>query len=279
MTVKIVTDSVSDIPPHIAEELGITVVPLHVRFGTEVYLDGIDLTADEFFERIQHSEALPVSSVPSPGAFAEVYDKLAEETNEILVLSLTSKLSGTHDVAIQSIGLMKKDCRVEVIDTKSAAMALGLLVITAARLAQTGANFDEVKDDVYRNIPRVEMRATFDTLEYLKRGGRIGKAQSLLGSILKINPIIGLQDGEVVPISRERSRVKALESLFNFASSYSKIEEIAVEYATAVDEAEILIERLGSIFPGERIFRSKATPVIGTHTGPGLLVLSVLGDK
>jgi DegV family protein with EDD domain len=279
MTVKIVTDSVSDIPPHIVEELGITVVPLHVRFGTEVYLDGIDLTADEFFERITHSEALPVSSVPSPGAFAEVYDKLAEETKEILVLSLTSKLSGTYDVAVQSVGLMKKQCRVEVIDTKSAAMALGLLVITAARLAQTGAGFNEVRDDVYRNIPRVEMRATFDTLEYLKRGGRIGKAQSLLGSILKINPIIGLQDGEVVPISRERSRVKALESLFNYASSYSKIEEIAVEYATAVDEAEILIERLGSIFPRERIFRSKATPVIGTHTGPGLLVLSVLGDK
>jgi DegV family protein with EDD domain len=180
---------------------------------------------------------------------------------------------------VQSVGLMKKQCRVEVIDTKSAAMALGLLVITAARLAQTGAGFNEVRDDVYRNIPRVEMRATFDTLEYLKRGGRIGKAQSLLGSILKINPIIGLQDGEVVPISRERSRVKALESLFNYASSYSKIEEIAVEYATAVDEAEILIERLGSIFPRERIFRSKATPVIGTHTGPGLLVLSVLGDK
>lgn len=279
MTVKIVTDSVSDIQPHIAEELGITIVPLHVRFGTEVYLDGIDLTADEFFERITTSKALPVSSVPSPGAFAEVYDKLAEETDEILVLSLTSKLSGTHDLAVQSIGLMKKECRVEVIDTKSAAMALGLLAITAARLAQTGASFDEVKDDVYRNIPRVEMRATFDTLEYLQRGGRIGKATSLLGSILKINPIIGLQDGEVAPIGRERSRAKALESLFNFASSYSKIDEIAVEYATAVDEAEMLIERLGTIFPRERIFRSKATPVIGTHTGPGLLVLSVMGDK
>jgi len=279
MTVKIVTDSVADLPPHVAEELGITVVPLHVRFGTEVYRDGIELTADEFFERIEYSETLPVTSVPSPGAFAGVYDKLTEETNEILAITLTSKLSGTYEVAVQSVGLMKNECRVEVIDSKLAAMALGLVVITAARLARTGATFSEVKDTVYRNIPRAEMRATFDTLEYLKRGGRIGKAQSLLGSILKINPIIGLQDGEVIPISRERSRVKALEHLYNYANSFSRIEEIAVEYGTAFDEAEMLIERLDSIFPREQIYRSKASPVIGTHTGPGLLVLSVLGDK
>jgi DegV family protein with EDD domain len=222
---------------------------------------------------------MPVSSVPSPAAYAEAYDKLAEQTDEILVLTLTSRLSGTYEVALQSKGLMMKKCRVEVIDTKLATMAQGLVVITTARLAQTGAGLNEVMDIAYRNIPRSEMRAAFDTLEYLQRGGRIGKAQSFLGSILNINPIIGLQDGEVVPISRERSRSKAIEHLYNFAASYSRIEEMAVEYATSSDEAETLIERLDSIFPKERIYRSRATPVMGTHTGPGLLVLSVLGDK
>ncbi|MFC2070001.1 DegV family protein [Chloroflexota bacterium] len=279
MTVKIVTDSVADLPGHVAEELGITVVPLNVRFGTETYRDGIELTTDEFFNRLSHSSIMPVSSVPSPADYAEAYDKLAEHTSEILVLTLSSKLSGTYEVALQSIGLMKKKCRVEVIDSKSAAMAQGLLVISTARFAQTGARLNDVMDIAYRNIPRVEMRAAFDTLEYLQRGGRIGKAQSLLGSILKINPVIGLQDGEIVPISRERSRDKAIDHLYNFAAGYSRIEEIAVEYATSVDEAEMLIVRLASIFPKERIYRSRATPVMGTHAGPGLLVISVLGDK
>lgn len=278
MTIKIVTDSVSDIPPKVAKELGITIVPLHVRFGTEVYRDGVDLTADQFFDRLPRSKTLPMTSVPSPGDFADVYNKLAEETDEILVITLTSKLSGTNDVAKQSIGLTKRKCRIEVVDSQLAIMGQGLIVITAARAAQAGANFDEVLDMVNRNIPRVDFRAAFDTLEYLHRGGRIGKAQAFLGSILKINPIIGMKDGLVIPCGKERSRDKAIEHLFNFVMSYSYIEEMAVEYATAFDEAEMLVERLGSKFPKERIYLSRTGPVIGTHTGPSLLIVTVLGD-
>ena len=279
MTVRIVVDSVADLPPQVAQELGITVVPLHVRFGTEVYRDGVDLTADEFFDRLEHSKILPVTSVPSPGDFAETYDKLAEETDEILVITVTSKLSGTHEVALQSIGLMKKKCRVEVIDSQWAVMAEGFIAMAAARAAQSGAGFDEVLDIAHRNISRVNVCIAFDTLEYLQRGGRIGKAQAFLGSVLKINPIIGLKDGEVFPVARERSRAKAIDHLYNFAMSYSHIEEVAIEYATTPDEAEMLAERLDSKFPKERIYRSRASPVIGTHTGPGLLIVSVLGDS
>jgi len=271
MTVKIVTDSIADLPSQVAQELRITVVPLNVRFGTEVYRDGIDLTAEQFYERLSHSKTLPVTSVPSPGTFAETY--------EILVITLTSKLSGTHDVALQSIGLMKRKCRVEVVDSQKAVMAQGFVVMAAARAAQAGASFDEVMDIAHHNIPRADMRAAFDTLEYLERGGRIGKAQAFLGSMLRINPIIGLRDGEVVPFGRERSRARAINHLYNFAMSYSHIEEIAVEYATALDDAEMLAERLGSRFPKERIYRSRASPVIGTHTGPGLLLVTVLGDR
>lgn len=279
MTIKIVTDSVSDIPPKVAKELGITIIPLHVRFGTEVYRDGVDLTADQFFDRLPNSKTLPITSVPSPGDFADVYNKLAEETDEILVITLTSKLSGTNDVAKQSIGLTKKKCRIEVVDSQLAAMGQGLIVITAARAARAGANFDEVLDIVNHNIPRVDFRAAFDTLEYLERGGRIGKAQAFLGSILKINPILGMKDGLVIPCGKERSRAKAIERLFNFAMSYSHIEDMAVEYATAVDEAETLVDRLSSRFPKERIYLSRTGPVIGTHTGPSLLIVTVLGDR
>jgi len=279
MTAKIVTDSVSDLPHELASELGITVVPLNVRFGTEVYRDGIDLTSEQFYERLKHSETLPVTSVPSPASFAEAYDKLAEETDEILVITLTSKLSGTYEVAVQSVGLMKRKCRVEIFDSQWAVMAQGMMVIAAARAANTGASLDELIAMTRRNIRRVDMRGAFDTLEYLKRGGRIGRAQALMGSVLKMNPIIGMKDGVVFPFARPRSRAKAIDHLYDFAMSFSHIEEMAVEHAATPDDAERLVERLSSKVPKERIYRVRASPVIGTHTGPSLLVLSVMGDR
>lgn len=279
MTVKIVTDSVADLPSQVVNELGITVIPMNVRFGTEVYRDGIDLTAEQFYDRLVHSKVLPVTSVPSPGTFAEAYDKLAEETDEILAIILSSKLSGTYEVALQSVGLMKRKCRVEVIDSQWAVMAQGFIVMKAAKAAKTGDSLDEVINITRKTIPRVDFRAAFDTLEYLKRGGRIGKAQAFLGSMLRMNPLITLRDGVVEPAGRTRSRAKAIDHLYNFATSYSHVEEMAIECATALDEAEMLAERLNSKFPRERIYWSKMTPVIGTHTGPGLLLVAVLGDK
>jgi len=279
MTVRIVTDSVSDLPSEVAKELGITVIPLNVRFGTEVYRDGIDLTAEQFYDRLVHDKTFPVTSVPSPGTFAEVYNKLAEETDEILVIALTSKLSATYEVALQSIGLMKRKCRVEVVDSQWAVMAQGFIVMAAAKAAQAGASLDEILDLTHRNMKRVDIRAAFDTLEYLRRGGRIGAAQALLGSMLKVNPIITLKDGVVEPAGRTRSRTKAIDHLYNFAMSFAHIEELAVEDAACPDDAELLVERLGSKFPKERIYRSKMTPVIGTHTGPGLILVAVMGDR
>ena len=273
MAVKIVTDSVADLPPEVARELGITVIPLNVRFGTEIYRDGIDLTAEQFYEKLKDSQVLPVTSVPSPATFVEAYDRLAEETDEILAIILSSKLSGTYEVALQSVGLMKRKCRVEVVDSQWAVMAQGFVVITAARAAQAGASLDEVMDITHRNISRV------DTLEYLKRGGRIGRAQALLGSMLRVNPIITIKDGVVEPAGRTRSRAKAIERLYDFAMSYSHIEGMAVEDAACPDDAEALVEHLSRKFPKERIYRSKTTPVIGTHTGPGLLLVTVLGDR
>jgi DegV family protein with EDD domain len=279
MPVKIVTDSVADIPADIAEELGITVIPVLVRFGEEVYRDGIDITTDQFYDRLTQSKFLPSTSVPAPVIFAETYDKLAEETDEIITITVTSKLSGIHDVASQSVGLMKRKCRVEVVDSKWAVMPQGFIVIKAAQAAQAGASFDEVLDITHRNIPRVDMRAAFDTLEYLKKGGRIGRAAALMGSMLRVNPLVTLKDGVVEPAGRARSRAKAMDLLYDFAAGYSHIEEMAIEAAACPDDADLLLERLGAVFPKERIYRSRTTPVIGTYTGPGGLVVSVMGDK
>jgi len=279
MTVRIITDSVSDIPPEVIDELDISVIPVLLRFGEETFRDGVDINNDQFYERLATSKTMPTTAVPSLDMFARTYARLAEETDEILVIMLSSKLTGCYNAALQSANLMEGECRIEVVDSLSAVMAEGFVVIKAAQAAKEGAKLDEIMEIVRRNLPRVDIQAAFTTLEFLKRGGRIGLAQALMGSILKINPIITLKDGLVKPAGRARSREKAIERLCRFAASYSNIEEMAVEEAACPDDADLLVKRLSTIFPEERIYRTRTTPVIGTHTGPGLLVVSVLGDK
>ena len=279
MTVKIVTDSTSDVTTEIAQELGITVIPILVRFGTETFRDGVDLTADDFYYKLEHGKIMPASAVQSPAIYAEAYDKLAEETDEILFIALGRKLSASYNTALQGVELMKRQCRVEVIDSQSAIMGEGLVAIAAAKAAQAGANLDEVMDITRNNVSRSDIRVAFDTLEYLKRGGRIGKAQALLGSMLKVNPVLTIKDGEVEPTGRTRSRAKAIDYLYNFAMSFAHIDEMAVEHATTLDEAEILVERLSSKFPKERMYQAKVGCVVGTHVGPHVLSVSVLGER
>jgi len=158
-------------------------------------------------------------------------------------------------------------------------MAQGFITVAAAKAAQAGASLDEVLDVARLAIHRVDMLAAFDTLEYLERGGRIGKAQAFLGSLLKVNPVIGMKDGEVHPYARERSRAKAIDHLYNFAASFGIVEGLAVEYATDFDEANRLVQRLHSKYPEVPIYLSRASPVIGTHTGPSLIVVSVFGNR
>jgi len=279
MAVKIVTDSLGDIPPEVAEELGITVIPINVLFGPESFRDGVDLTTDQFYHKLMHSKTFPTTIVPPLDVFVDIYNKLAEETDEIAVITNSHKLSAAYEAALQAKELMKRKCRVEVVDSLWAVMAQGLIVIAAAKAAKAGASLDEVVALAHFNIPRVDVRMAFDTLEYLKRGGRIGKAQAFLGSVLKLNPVLGLRDGEVFPFARERSRAKAIDYLYNFATSFSHIDEMAVEHATTPDEADKLTERLSSKFPRERIYRSKVSPVVGAHVGPHVLAVAVLGDK
>ena len=279
MPVKIITDSVADIPPQVAKELGITVIPLIVSFGSESYHDGLDLTTEEFYEKLAHSKTLPTTGTTAPGVFAEAYDKLAEETDEILAIIVSSKVSATYDTALQGMELRKSKCRLEVIDSLRGIMGEGLVVIAAAKAAQARAGLDELVEITHRNIHRSDLRIAFDTLEYLRRGGRIGAAQAFLASRLKINPILTITDSGVQPVARERSRAKAIDYLYNFAMSYAHIDEMAIEDATTPDEADMLADRLSSKFPKERIYRTKVSPVVGTHVGPRVLNIAVLGDK
>jgi DegV family protein with EDD domain len=274
--VKVVTDSCSDITPQLAQELGITVVPLYVQFGNETYRDNVDLSTEEFYHKLQIGKIHPATSTATPADFAKTFTKLAEETKEILTITLSEKFSGTYTAALQGKATVSKDYHIEIIDSKVGAGAQMLLVISAAKMAQAGANLEQIADWVRRAIPRAHVRMSFDTLEYLRRGGRIGRAQAFLGSLLKVNPIVGIKDGETFPIARFRNRTQAIDFLVNFVRGFSRIEAVAIEDATTPNDLQTLAERLEDVVPSERIYRSKVSPVVGTHVGPHVLSVSVL---
>ena len=279
MTVKIITDSLSDITSDIAEGLGITVVPLTVLFGHESFLDRVTMTTDEFYYKLTHEDTWPTTTQPPPSAFVDVYNKLAEETDEILVVTLSTKLSGTYESALNAKNLMERECHIDVIDSQTVAMGLGLIVIAAAKIAQSGAKLQELSDFVRKAMARSHVVMYFDTLKYLAKGGRIGKAQGLLGSLLSVKPILTMKEGEVHPSTRVRSLTAGMDHLYDFVSGFSNIDELAVEHATTPDEAERLAERLGPVFPKERIYRSTVSPVLGVYGGPGAMAVTVLEAK
>jgi len=276
--VKLVTDSVSDLPPEVAKDLEITVIPLNVQFGCETYKDRVDLTAEDFYHKLENSSTLPSTSAPGPGFFAEVFDDLAIKYNQILGVFLSRKLSATYDAAVQGVKLMKRKCQVEIVDSTLGIMGQGLLVMEAAKKALAGASLSELVGMISETIPRIHIRITLDTLEYLARGGRIGKVQVLMGSMLKMNPILGIKDGVAFPFARVRSRAKATDWLCEFASKFNKVKALAVEYGTNVAEAEALAKRIASIFPKVPIYLSNVSPVIGTHTGPNILSITVMEE-
>jgi DegV family protein with EDD domain len=276
MTVKIVTDTLSDITSDLAGELGVTVVPLYVRFGEDVYRDRVEITTEDFYRRLVSEATLPSTTQPTPSDFARVYNNLAKETDEILVIVVSSKLSGTYQSALQAKDMVGDKCRIEIIDSLSVAMGMGLIVIAAARAVQAGANLNDVVDLTHRAMSRTHLIAYFDTLKYLAKGGRIGKATTLLGSMLSVKPILTVRDGEMAPLTRVRSLNAGMDYLYNTAAGFSNIEGLAVEHATTPDDADKLVERLGSLFPKERIYRSVISPVIGTYAGPNVFAVTIL---
>ena len=274
MTVKVVTDSTADLPPKLAKELGITVVPAYVRFGEEVYRDRVDIDEDEFYRRLLHDPIHPSTIQPSPQDFIDVYKKLAQEANGIISIHVSSKLSGTYNSALQGKEVVEKECPIEVIDSQVVTMGLGQLAIAANTMAESGKSLPQVVAEVNKLIPSIRVLGLLDTLRYLALGGRIGKVQALLGSVLSVKPMLTIKDGELVPAGRVRSRAKGIDNLFEFVKNAADIQDLAVVYNTTPDEAQTLVGRLGSVFPQEKIRLAKLGPALGVHTGPGLLLVA-----
>lgn len=277
--VKIVTDSLSDITSDVAQGLGITVVPLTVLFGHETFLDRVTITTDEFYRRLINGTVWPTTTQPTPKAFADVYDKLAAETDEIMVITVSSKLSGTYQSATGGKSMTTKRCRVEVVDSQTVAMGLGLIVLAAAKKAQAGAKLNELVDFVRKSLSRSHLIIYFDTLKYLAKGGRIGRAQGLLGALLTVKPILTVKEGEIAPLTRVRSLSAGMDYIYNAAAAISPVEALAVEHTTNPDDAERMAERLSSIIPKGHIHRSTVSPVIGVYAGPGAFAVTVFAAE
>lgn len=277
MAVRIVTDSTADLPPETARELGVSVVPLTVIFGEESFLEGIDMSTELFYERLVESKELPKTSAPSVGQFIEAYEAALKEDDEIVSIHISSKLSATHNNAVQAANqLADTGAKVEVVDSGLVSLGLGIVVQAAARAAQQGGSLEDVKALVDEMIPRVHIIVAVNTLEYLRRGGRIGRARAFLGSVLAVKPLLSIHDGEVAPEERVRTKKAAHQRLFQIATSYPNIAEFAIAYSTNASDADELRAKLAEAEPQAKISVSKVGPVIGVHAGPGVLGIGIL---
>lgn len=270
--VRIVTDSTCDLPLPRCESLGITVVPLNVHFGDVVYRDQYDLDSDQFFRLLAKSTELPKTSQPAPLSFEEVYRDLTADGDAVVSIHLSGKLSGTLRSAQLARDSLRNRNQIEVIDSQSASLGLGLIVLSAAELANRGADAREVASHVRRLTQNVHLWFCVDTLEYLQRGGRIGRAGALLGTLLNIRPILKIEEGEIHPVERVRTRSKAIDRLVEFVELFPEIDRLAVIHGgSSLNEAETLLKRLEPLYPRDKILVGHYGPVIGTHAGPGSL--------
>jgi DegV family protein with EDD domain len=275
MVVKIVTDSSADMPAKIAKDLDITVVPLYVRFGEQVYRDRIDISEDEFYKRLTEDTIHPSTIQPSPQDFADVYKNLAKDADGIVSIHISAKLSGTTNSALQAKA-DTKGIQIEVIDSQVLSSALSLIVISAAKLAKEGAKFSDVVKHVNKIIKSTHLEGLLDTLKYLVLGGRVGKAKALVGSLLNVKPVLALKDGEVTPAGQVRSRSKGIDRLFEFAKSAKNPQSMSIAYNTTPDEARALAERIAAakIFDLDKIVMARIGPMLGVHMGPGTIIVA-----
>jgi len=278
MTVKIVTDSSADLPAQLVQELGITVVPLYVRFGDEVYRMGVDINDDEFYQRLIHGSIHPTTIQPSPQDFTDAYQKLAQEADGIVSIHISSKLSGTCNSALQGKEPVEKGCPIEVVDSQSTTVSLGLIIASAAAVAKAGGDMPQVLEEAKQAISDTHMLGLLDTLKYLLKGGRIGKAKALVGSVLKVKPVLTLRDGEVVPAGQVRTRAKGVDRLVEFARNATNIKDLYIGFNTTPDEAQALAERISPIFDKKRIKFARIGHVLGVHAGPSTLIVAFRGE-
>jgi DegV family protein with EDD domain len=274
--IRVVTDSACDLSPELTAARDITVVPLSIRFGSEEFTDGTTLSADEFWTRCAKSEVLPETSAPSPGAFQAAFEGAADQGYDgVLCINLSGAVSATHQAAAAAAKAVADRIEVRAVDSRSLTMGLGLMVLDLADLAVAGATLDDLVVRVDELKAHSLVFGVVDTLEHLEKGGRIGGARALLGSLLSIKPVVTLVDGTVEEESKQRTRVRSLRYLADKAIEAPPLSRLAVCNGAALDIDEFLdmIKEVQSEHP---MVVTDLGPVVGTHTGPGTIGLCMI---
>ncbi len=275
--IAVVTDSIACIPPELVEKYGIYVAPLHIMWDKATYRDGVDMSPKEFYTRLRTSKTLPTTSSAIQGEFIQIFENLKQKVDGIVSIAVTGAL-GTADSAAHNASEIVGGTPVEVIDSRSAMMAQGFIVLEAAKVAKAGGTMEEIAKAAKNTIPKVDVFWAMDTLEYMRRGGRVSLPQAILASWLKVKPIVSICEGIIEPLARVRTRPKAIEKLLEImgqkVNGRGKL-HVAVMHGDVPDEAEQLKQRVAARFQCSEILLSEITPVIGTHTGPGTLGLAL----
>jgi fatty acid kinase fatty acid binding subunit len=281
--VRIVTDSLSDIPDEIAQELDIIRVPCYIHFGEESYRDRVDMQPSEFYKKLQTSTIIPSTSQASPGTFLDIFSELSDKTNQIYSIHSVKTLTGMYNSArLATEALLSTDplgMQIEVVDSKATSMGLGWLAIYAARAARYGYALDEIKELIDDVIPRTHCIAMLDTLDYAVRGGRLGKGSALIGGLLNVKPIISLVSGEVLLVEKIRTQKRAVERIADIVLGSGPIQEMAIIHAAAPEMAEALRKHFAETWFEEQIMVCETGPVIGAHTGPGAVGVAWVNGK
>jgi DegV family protein with EDD domain len=269
-SVAIVTDSTADLPPQLAASRSITVVPLTLNFEGKTLLDGVDIQPDEFYRRLPSAATHPTTSQPSPGRFAQTYSALLADHEAIVSIHISEKLSGTYASALQAAE-MTDPTRVRVVDSEVVSMSLGLLALTASSLASNGADAEAIEAKMLDMRPHVQTYFSVATLEFLRRGGRIGRANALLGSVLQVKPVLCIRDGLVTPLERVRTFERALNRIVELTREVDRGHGVCVivGHADAESDAERIARELDPI--AETLMIQPLGPVVGAHAGPGVV--------
>jgi len=279
MTIKIVTDSCSDITQDEAKKLGITVVPAYLHFGNEVYRDGVDIDPDQFYEKLANSSVHPCTAAPSPGEFARVYEDVAKETNEIVSIHVTRKHSAMYDSALVGKSIAnEKGVEIQVIDSRGVTMWQGLVVIAAAKAARAGRSLQEVVYEAQKAISQLHALALLDTLRYAVKGGRISNTIFAIESKLNVKPLITLVNGEIRPAGVARNRSRGIHRLQELIEK-TDLDDIAIVHSTTAEDAQMLADFTRSLYSNKTPRIDRLGPALGVHAGPGALAVIVTGTK
>ena len=275
MAVKVITDSTADLSPEIAQELDIGVVPIYVRFGNDVYRDGIDLSSDEFFRKLTTNTTHPATSQPTPADFSGIYAKHSGNTDGIISIHISSKISGTCSSALLAKSMFESSCPIEVVDSMFNSGGLALVVLAAARLSRAGKSLPEVLEETNQAIRQIEMLGMFDTMKYLARSGRVNRAIAATGNILNVKPLLTFRDGEIVRAGMVRAISRGMDQLYDFVRLKEDIREMVIVHSAVPELANEFRARLGSLFPAEEITVLKMGAALGANGGPGVILVAL----